>query len=256
MATVGVGDALPAEAAQAPAEIGKIRDRSGRAGGGRRGAAVGLRDLHRSRRPHADQSHQQRGGHPSRGECARGPVAARHHRARGLAHPPGAAAREGGGTPPCPDRRAVLGHCRAAGDSRRGRRERDARSRPRPAVLGARPLDDGELAHRRGRLCARACPVDSRRRRCDGDRRDARQAAVRPGPRTVPPVLHRAGLAARPADRDDDHRRRHGRSSRPTSSYPRSCKPPARAAAGYAGQGGGGRCRRSASSTTRTTSAR
>ena len=57
----------------------------------------------------------------------------------GLAGRPGAPARPRRLAAACADRRAVFDHRRGAGDPGRRRRQRHARSRPRPAVLANRP---------------------------------------------------------------------------------------------------------------------
>ena len=126
-------------------------------------------------------------------------AAARRHRPGAVADRAGAAARARRRAAACAHRRPVLGHRRGAGHPGRGRRQHHARSRSRPLVLHAHPRGDREFAHRRAGLCARARRDDPRRHRRDGVRRRARQAAVRSGPRAIPPVLSLPGDRARPA---------------------------------------------------------
>ena len=82
---------------------------------------------------------------------------------------------------------------------------------------------DRELADRGGRLYARARAVRARREHRDRDRAGARQAAVRPVARAVPPVPHRPGVDPRLARGHDDRQGPSPSSTRPTRRSPRRC---------------------------------
>ena len=151
---------------------------------GRDRAAVGISDLHGLERPDADRADPQRRLFVPADQRGDHPAAGRHHRPRSLAGDSGAAARPGGGQAARPDRQPVLHHRRAAGGAGGDRRQRDHRSRPRPAVLGADARGDAELADRRPRLHLRARAADPRRHPGDGQRHCPCTAAVRPGSRS------------------------------------------------------------------------
>ena len=114
-------------------------------------------------------------------QCGDHPAAGRHHRPRSLAGGSGPAARPGGGEAARPDRQPVLRHCRVAGGAGGDRRQRDHRSRPRPAVLGPDARGDPELADRCPRLYLRARAAYSRRHSGNGQRYRPCPAIVRPG---------------------------------------------------------------------------
>ena len=82
----------------------------------------------------------------------------------------------------------VLRHRRVAGRAGGDRRQRHHRPRPRPAVLGADPRGDAELADRGPRLHLRTRAADPRRHPGNGQRHCPCPSAVRPGPAVVPRV--------------------------------------------------------------------
>ena len=149
-------------------------------------AAVGVPDLRGAHRPDADRADPQRRLFVPADQRGDHPAAGRDHHPRSLAGDSGPAARQGGGTAACPDRQPVLHHRRVAGGAGGDRRQRDHRSRPRPAVLGADARGDPELADRRPRLHLRARAAHPRRHPGHGQRHCPCPAAVRPGPAVVP----------------------------------------------------------------------
>ena len=97
----------------------------------------------------------------------------------------------------------------------RGGRQHDARPRPRPLLLDAHPRHDRAIADRGRRLCARARPERSAARSSAmAYRPRPRQADVRPGPRPIPQIPHRAGERARPVRGHHHQARRHHRRAR------------------------------------------
>ena len=162
--------------------------------GGRARAVVSSCHFRGAGRAHADPAHPRGRGHAPPDQCGHGLFAHGGDRARGLGCRAGETSRARRGAAPCAHRRAVFGHRRSPGSSGRRGCKRDARPRPRPAVLATDAVAHREFVNRRGCLRARTGPIRTRRKHRHRDRACARQTLVRPVARAVPSVPRGPGL--------------------------------------------------------------